>query len=155
MKKIHIYTDGACSGNPGNAGIGVYFSKGIHYEISKYIGIRTNNYAELYAIKSAMSFLLHHIRHLETEVEVKLFSDSKYSIGVLENYNWNIVKNIKLIQITRKRIQKVRQLGIVKRLFLIHVKGHAGIKGNVRADRLAVLGKNKKRKDFSRMIVKY
>ena len=51
-KAIRIYTDGACSGNPGPAGIGVVMQYGQHRkEISRYVGTATNNIAELEAIK--------------------------------------------------------------------------------------------------------
>ena len=49
---IHVYTDGASSGNPGPSGIGILLQYGGHQkEVSRYIGMATNNIAELEAIR--------------------------------------------------------------------------------------------------------
>ena len=151
---VHIFTDGACSGNPGCAGIGVFIEGKFNYEISKYIGVKTNNYAELCAIKIGITLIYSRIKRLPIiePITVKVFSDSKYSLGVLENYNWNIQKNREIILTVRKRIRKLRHLKSVKSVFFIHVKGHSGVRGNVKADRLAVMGKNKLKKSFIRKI---
>lgn len=60
MEKIEIFTDGACSGNPGEAGVGVVIKKGsdVIWRLSKSIGKGTNNIAEytaaLYALQQAL-----------------------------------------------------------------------------------------------------
>ena len=124
--QIEIYTDGACTGNPGPAGIGVYFRFGKHQkEISEYIGHATNNIAELTAIKKALESLKSH------EYPVTIFSDSQYSLSVL-NGAYKAKKNKELIQSIQKLMSNFKQLKLVK------VAGHSGIAGNEKADQLAV-----------------
>jgi len=122
---IHIYTDGASSGNPGPAGIGVLL---IYHEnrkeISRSIGIATNNVAELTAIKTAVSLLK------RNDLPVRIFSDSSYAIGVLTQ-NWKPQANTELISEIKALIQGFKDLKFIK------VKGHAGIKENEVADFLA------------------
>ena len=75
---VRIYTDGASSGNPGPSGVGVLLQYGSHEkEISKYIGIATNNIAELEAIRVGLSALK------KTDLPVRVFTDSDYAHGVL------------------------------------------------------------------------
>ena len=75
---ISIYTDGACSGNPGPAGIGVVmYYKGHRKEISRYIGLATNNIAELEAIKTGLEAVRNR------SLPVLLYTDSSYSLGLL------------------------------------------------------------------------
>ncbi|MFC1811519.1 ribonuclease HI [Thermodesulfobacteriota bacterium] len=130
---VRIYTDGASSGNPGPSGIGVLLQYGSHEkEISKYIGIATNNIAELEAIRAGLSVLK------KTDLPVRVFTDSKYAYGVLM-LGWKAKKNLELVRSIKKTISKVKDLKIIK------VKGHAGIDGNERADYLATLAiKNRK-----------
>lgn len=122
---IKIYTDGASSGNPGPAGIGVVF---IHKEnkkqISEYIGTATNNIAELTAIKTALEKLK------RTDLPVRIFSDSSYCIGVLTK-NWKTKKNQSLVFEIKTLMKKFFDLAFIK------VKGHSGMKGNELADFLA------------------
>lgn len=122
---IHIYTDGASSGNPGPAGIGallIYHEN--RKEISKSIGIATNNVAELSAIKVAISHLKRH------DLPVRIFSDSAYAIGVLTQ-NFKPQANKALVSEIKGLTQKFKDLEFIK------VKGHAGIKENEVADFLA------------------
>ncbi len=122
---IIIYTDGASSGNPGPAGIGALLIFGRHEkEISESIGFATNNIAELTAIKKALL----HLKRLD--LPVCIYTDSSYSLGVLTK-NWKFKKNIKLIESIKKIMRNFQDLKILK------IKGHAGIKGNERADSLA------------------
>ncbi|MCP3873470.1 MAG: ribonuclease HI [Desulfobacteraceae bacterium] len=122
---IKIYTDGASSGNPGPAGIGVLLIYGKNKkEISKYIGTGTNNIAELTAIKVALEELK------RVDLPVRIFSDSSYSIGLLTK-NWKPKKNQELVFEIKELMNKFSNLAFIK------VKGHAGIKENEVADFLA------------------
>lgn len=129
---IYVYTDGGINGNPGDAGAGIYIIfPGYQQEISKFVGVGTNNFAELRAIEEALIEL----KKMKNK-RIVLFSDSKYSIGAL-NKNWKLKKNQDLIARIKLIMLKFRDLR------MIHVKGHAGIYGNEKADKLASLGKNK------------
>ena len=122
---IYVYTDGACSGNPGPSGIGVLMRFGKHEkEISKYIGIATNNIAELEAIRTCL------LEIKNTDLPVRIFTDSSYACGVLVS-GWKAVKNQEIIRSIKKIMLKFHDLKLIK------VKGHDGNKGNERADFLA------------------
>ncbi|HIJ56994.1 MAG TPA: ribonuclease HI [Deltaproteobacteria bacterium] len=122
---IALFTDGASSGNPGPAGVGVLFKYREHEkEISKYIGIATNNQAELEAIRLGLSEIK------RAEIPVRVYTDSAYAHGVLM-LGWKAKKNLELIIEIRKSLSRFMDLKI------IHVKGHAGLEGNERADKLA------------------
>ena len=122
---ICIYTDGASSGNPGPSGIGIVLRFGKHEkEISKYIGIATNNIAELEAIRTGLLAIT------DTELPVRIFTDSRYAYGVL-TLGWNARKNQKLIQSIKNILLKFKDQKMIK------IKGHAGHEGNERADFLA------------------
>jgi len=122
---INIYTDGASSGNPGPSGIGVVLCFGKHEkEISRYIGITTNNMAELEAIRSGLMAVKN------SNLPVRVFTDSRYAYGVLTQ-GWKAKKNQDIIESIKKILSKFNDLKFIK------VKGHAGIEGNERADFLA------------------
>lgn len=77
MRRAVIYTDGACSGNPGPSGIGVAITfEGRTIEIAEYIGIATNNIAEysalIRALKEAISLGVEEVHaHMDSELAVK------------------------------------------------------------------------------------
>jgi ribonuclease HI len=122
---ILIFTDGASSGNPGPAGIGVILRFGKYEkEISEYIGLATNNIAELRAIQAGL------LAVKKTDLPVRIFTDSRYAYGVL-TLGWKAKANSELVESIKKTMNKFKNLEIVK------VKGHAGDKGNERADFLA------------------
>jgi ribonuclease HI len=122
---ICIYTDGASSGNPGPSGIGIVLRFGKHEkEISKYIGIATNNIAELEAIRTGLLAIK------DTEIPVRIFTDSRYAYGVL-TLGWKAIKNQKLIKSIKNILLKFKDRKIIK------IKGHAGHEENERADFLA------------------
>ena len=122
---IVIYTDGASSGNPGPAGVGVVLQYGDKTkEISLYVGEATNNIAELTAIKLALESLKRH------DLPVYLHTDSSYAIGVLSQ-NWKPKLNLDLIAQIKKEVQKLKEIHFIK------VKGHSGNPLNERADELA------------------
>ena len=122
---IIIYTDGASSGNPGPSGIGVVLRFGKHEkEISEYIGITTNNMAELEAIRSGLMAVKN------PNLPVRVFTDSGYAYGVLTQ-GWKAKKNQDIIESIKKILSKFKDQKIIK------IKGHGGIEGNERADFLA------------------
>ena len=80
MKHVTIYTDGACSGNPGPGGWGAILRyNGAEKEMSGGEAATTNNRMEL----SAVIFAL---RALKEPCEVELYSDSKYVVDALEKF---------------------------------------------------------------------
>jgi len=119
------YTDGACTGNPGPAGLGVVLiDGGERRELSKYLGHGTNNIAELTAIEEALLAAEDHSRPLV------IHTDSQYAIGVLSK-GWKAKANQELIariKVTLKLFSKAQ---------LRYVRGHAGIPDNERVDELA------------------
>ncbi len=123
---ICIYTDGACSGNPGPAGIGVVLLyKGHRKEISRYIGLATNNIAELEAIKAGLEAVRNR------NLSIVLYTDSSYCLGLLTK-GWKAKQNQELVRKVRLLVNRCKNLQFVK------IKGHAGHPENERADRLAV-----------------
>ena len=137
MKKVQIYTDGACSGNPGPGGWGAILIYGdIKKELSGGEAATTNNRMELISVIMALEAL-------KEPCEVALYTDSQYvanavNLGWLESWRkrgWSRkggeVKNldlwIKLIpSLERHKVQ------------FIWVKGHAENEYNNRCDELAV-----------------
>jgi ribonuclease HI len=123
---IIIYTDGACTGNPGPAGIGaVILDNGTRRELSEYLGQGTNNIAELVAIERALQEVQEHRAR-----PVVVHSDSSYSIGLLTK-NWKAKANAELVLRLRQLVSRFVQLRFVK------VKGHSGDPENERCDELA------------------
>lgn len=122
---ISVFTDGACGGNPGPAGIGIVLQYGDHKKvISRSIGDATNNIAELTAIKIALREIK------DPRLPVNLYTDSAYCQKTLSG-SWKPKKNRKLIEEIRKEMTRFSGLNLVK------VEGHKGIEGNEEADRLA------------------
>ena len=140
---VEIYTDGACSGNPGNGGYGavlVYIDlKGIKHEKELSAGFKdvTNNQMELMAVIAALEIL-------KKPVEATITSDSKYVVDAFEkgwiekwmSNGWKTVdkspvKNRDLWQ----RLLKAKENHDIK---FVWIKGHAGHKYNERCDELAV-----------------
>lgn len=122
---IQVWTDGACTGNPGPAGLGVVIIDGKQRrELSEFLGQGTNNIAELTAILRGLEEVADRTR------PVVVYSDSEYSIGVLTK-PWKPKKNIELIAELRDVCRQFADLRFVK------VAGHAGIPLNERTDQLA------------------
>jgi ribonuclease HI len=125
-----IWTDGACSGNPGPMGIGVVILEGgKRKEIGEYLGIGTNNIAELVAIERGLESA-DKLGIAGKDRRVRVYTDSSYSIGVLSK-GWKAKANQELIARLRKRLATMPNVEFVK------VAGHAGIPENERCDELA------------------
>lgn len=136
---VTVYADGACSGNPGPAGLGVVIIDGDRrIELSEYLGSGTNNIAELTAILRALEEVT------DAERAVLIHTDSQYSIGVLQK-GWKAKANTDLIASLRELLSGRR------RTRLVYVPGHAGVPLNERADALAreaVRARASRRADF-------
>lgn len=128
-----IWTDGSGTFNDDHAGIGVVVDEGEHgiREYSEYIGLGTNNVAELTAIYRGLQAVPDRRR------KILVRSDSEYSIGILTK-PWVPKKNKELVEAIRADLEwrgpNVR---------FQHVRGHVGIEGNERADKLAKAGREK------------
>jgi ribonuclease HI len=137
---VEIYTDGACSGNPGPGGWGALLKFGkITKEIHGCAVSATNNQMEMQAAIEALKIL-------KKPCRVKIYTDSVYlQKGITEwihkwqKNNWRKsdnkpVKNADLWQNLQQEIEK-------HDIIWTWVKGHSGVEGNEIADRLAVQGK--------------
>jgi ribonuclease HI len=123
---IVIYADGACSGNPGPAGLGVVLQDGAQRrELSQFLGEGTNNIAELSAILEAAEAIEDPAR------PVRIHTDSQYAIGVLSK-GWKAKANQELVARVKQALARLEDLE------LIYVPGHSGVLLNERADALAV-----------------
>lgn len=138
MKKLDIYTDGACSGNPGKGGWGaVLVYKGAEKEISGAEKQTTNNRMELTAVIKALQLL-------KEPCEVNLTTDSKYVCDAVNKgwvYGW---KKKGWIKSDKKPALNVDLWEELLEQLKIHdvtfnwVKGHNGHPYNEKCDKLAV-----------------
>ena len=138
MKIVTIYTDGACSGNPGPGGWGAILEwNGIEKEISGGAAETTNNRMELTGVITALSML-------KEPCIVELYSDSKYVIDALEKgwvYGWKKkgwIKSDKKPALNPDLWEILLDLTMVHKLKYHWVKGHADNPKNNRCDELAV-----------------
>jgi len=138
MKKVSIYTDGACSGNPGKGGWGAVLKFGDQEKnISGFHAETTNNRMEL----SGVIFAL---KALKESCEVELFSDSKYVLDGITK--WIDGWKAKGWKTASKQPVKNQDLWIEldfersrHKIEFIWVKGHSGDKYNELADELATM----------------
>jgi ribonuclease HI len=144
VKKVIIYTDGACSGNPGAGGWGAILKYGeTEKEISGYEVETTNNRMELTAAIEAL-------RCLKASCEVELYSDSAYLVngfdkGWLEGWKANGWKNSSKDDVKNIDLWKeLDGLNKIHHIQWIKVKGHSDNESNNRCDKLAT-GEIKKR----------
>lgn len=138
MKEVTLYTDGACSGNPGKGGWGaILIYKDCKKEMSGGEKETTNNKMELTAAIEGLSALKEPCR-------VKLYSDSKYLIdGITKGWarswrakNWKKSDGKPALNV--ELWEKILELDEYHEIEYIWVKGHAGNPYNERCDRLAV-----------------
>ena len=142
MKKVMIYTDGACSGNPGPGGYGAILQHGKNRkELSGGFRRTTNNRMELLAVIAGLEAL-------RDPCKVTIFSDSRYIVDAI-NKGW--ARRWKANGWRRNRKEKAVNPDLwecLLDLLDIHdtefrwVRGHAGNEGNERADALAVAASN-------------
>lgn len=138
MREVNLYTDGACSGNPGKGGYGAILTFNGHEKVmSEGFILTTNNRMELLAAIVGLEAL-------KEPCKVTLYSDSKYLVDAIKNgwvYSWkkkgwkksdgkkalnpDLWERI-LVQLGKHEVE------------LIWLKGHAGHEYNERCDRLAV-----------------
>ena len=134
MKTVTIYTDGACSGNPGPGGWGAILMYGPHRkELSGGEGQTTNNRMELTGVITALEAL-------KEPCAVELYSDSKYVIDGLEK-GW--AKSDKKPALNPDLWGKLLDLCDYHKVNLHWVKGHAENEYNNRCDELAVIESKK------------
>ncbi len=137
MKTLDIYTDGACSGNPGKGGYGVVMIyKGNRKEFSEGFIETTNNRMEILAVIKSLEAL-------KESCNVNLYSDSKYVVDAVEkgwakkwkSNGWKRNKNEMASNIDMwERLLNLLEKHNVK---FIWVKGHADNVENERCDFLA------------------
>lgn len=137
MKEVTIYTDGACSGNPGPGGWGaVLMFQGKQKEISGGAKNTTNNIMEITAVIEALKLL-------KESCKVKIYSDSAYVVNAFNEHwiegwiakNW---QNSKKEPVKNKELwQELISLKNKHQVTFIKVKGHSTNKFNNRCDFLA------------------
>ncbi|MEM8830080.1 MAG: ribonuclease HI [Cyanobacteria bacterium P01_G01_bin.19] len=133
-----IYTDGACTGNPGKGGYGAVIIEGDRREeLSEGYRLTTNNRMEMMGAIAALEAL-------PSNSKVKLHSDSKYIVDAVvkgwakkwQRNGWK--RNSKEMAKNPDLWQELLDLCKIHDVEFIWVKGHAGIPENERCDRLAV-----------------
>lgn len=143
MKQIEIYTDGACSGNPGPGGWGAVLRyNGREKEISGGEAQTTNNRMELTAVIAALECL-------KEPCAVELYSDSKYVIDALSK-GWAVswrkkgwIKSDKKPALNVDLWERMLKLTEAHEMHYHWVKGHADNEYNNRCDALAVAEREK------------
>lgn len=143
MNKVIIYTDGACSGNPGPGGWGaqLIYNNTVK-EISGFEANTTNNRMELIAVISSLEYV-------SSEDDIEIYTDSVYVMEGITKWIKNWKKN-KWLTSAKKQVKnedlwkKLDTLCTSKKISWTWVKGHSGNKGNERADYLAREAINKK-----------
>ncbi len=138
MKEVFIYSDGACSGNPGPGGWGAILRYGDHCkEISGGEAATTNNRMELTAVLQAMSLLKEPCR-------VHLVSDSKYVLDALQKgwvWGWQKRGWVKSDKKPALNVDLWQQLlPLVEKHEMVYqwIRGHNGHPENERCDAMAV-----------------
>ncbi len=141
--KVHIYTDGACSGNPGPGGYGIvmeWIGKPYKKEFAEGYRLTTNNRMELLAVIVALEQLK------TTDLEITVFSDSKYVVEAVEKkwvFGWE-----------KKGFKDKKNPDLWKRFLVVYrkhtvkfqwIKGHNNHVQNERCDFLAVQASQKEK----------
>lgn len=138
MREVNLYTDGACSGNPGKGGYGAILTFNGHEKVmSEGFVLTTNNRMELLSAIVGLEAL-------KEPCKVTLYSDSKYLVDAIKNgwvYSWKkkgwkksdgkkaLNSDLWERMLTQLKVHDVE---------LVWIKGHAGHEYNERCDALAV-----------------
>lgn len=146
LKRVKVYTDGACSGNPGKGGWGVILMHGdTEKELSGFEAHTTNNRMELTAA-------IEGLKALKYPCDVELYSDSSYLVNAFAN-NWidgwklNGWRNSSKEEVKNRDLwEELTGLAGVHKVRWIKVKGHSDNEYNNRCDKLAT-GEIKKHAD--------
>jgi ribonuclease HI len=131
---VTIYTDGACSGNPGPGGYGVVLMSGGHRkELSEGFRLTTNNRMELLAAIKGLEALK------RDGLTVRLYTDSQYLVNAVNNgwlFNWEMKRFAKKKNpdLWMRFLQVYRR----HRVTLVWIRGHNSNPENERCDTLAV-----------------
>ncbi len=147
--EIRIFTDGACSENPGPGGWGAVFYKDTKQEIiSGHEVETTNNRMELMAVVESLRKIIHDRDYLKDKVSYKIFCDSAYVVNSINSKwieKWKLngwrttrgeeIKNkdlwIKLLKLIGKLIEKDISVEVIK------IKGHSDNAFNDHVDEIA------------------
>ena len=137
MEKVVIYTDGACSGNPGPGGWGtILMYKDTAKEISGYMKNTTNNIMEITAV-------IEGLKMLKYKCDVEIYSDSAYVVNAFNNHwieGWikkNWVNSSKEPVKNKELWQELYELTKKHKVTFHKVKGHSNDELNNRCDELA------------------
>lgn len=133
--ELVAYTDGSgtVAERPCGAGVCVYRGAEVILEASRHLGLGTNNHAELSAIRVALAITdAPELRELELVIR----SDSEYAIGAVTRASETEAHrpNARLISLVRRAMRG-------RRVRVEWVRGHSGVEGNERADKLAGLAR--------------
>lgn len=137
MKKVILYTDGACSGNPGVGGWGaVLIYKGVEKRISGAEALTTNNRMEMTAVIEGLNCL-------KEPCEVEVYSDSAYTVnaflnGWVDEWQKNGFKKADNKPVLNEDLwRKLLDLTAIHKVSFNKVKGHADNEYNNICDKLA------------------
>ncbi len=143
MKKVNIYSDGACSGNPGPGGYAVILEyNGTELELSGGEENTTNNRMELMGVITGLE-------SLKEPCEVTIVSDSKY---VVDAFNKKWIDSWEKKDWKKSDGKPVLNKDLWQRLLIsvnkhkvkfVHILGHNGHEYNERCDKLAVMERDK------------
>ncbi len=133
---VEIYTDGACSGNPGPGGYGIILKYGNHSRrISGYDPSTTNNRMELIAVIEAL-------KTIKKPCKIKVISDSSYVINGITKWikawlkkNWVNSQNKPVLN--RDLWEKLAEISRTHNIEWVWVKGHDGHIENEQCDKMA------------------
>lgn len=142
LRQVHLFTDGACSGNPGRGGWGFILRDIQSQKEKEGCGAEretTNNRMELKAV-------IEGLKTLSRPCRVSLFSDSNYVLNGLKEWmpnwkknNWKRKSGSRWEEVKNADLwQELDSLQSIHKISFHHVKGHSGHPENERCDQLAV-----------------